>query len=49
MDSKYKDVDPDIIAFHKLASMYGWTWQEFRATPYPVLKQLLDLLARAGE
>lgn len=41
---KYKDIRPDVIAFHKLASMYGWTWQEFKQCPYPVLKQLLTLL-----
>jgi hypothetical protein len=43
-EDKYKDIDSDVIAFHKLASLYGWTWQDYKNCPYPILKQLLKLI-----
>lgn len=41
---KYKGIDADVIAFHKLASMYGWSWKDYKECPYPILKQLLKLI-----
>ena len=48
--SDYSSFDEQIITYHKLASMYHWSWAEFEATPYMVIKELLKLIRgfRAG-
>lgn len=35
--------------FHKLAGFYKWTWQEFRDTPWPVIKNLCEILDEAAQ
>ncbi len=46
----YDDFDEKVKITHKLAEIYGWTWKEiWEDTPYPVVKQLLQLIRYVGE
>ena len=43
-ENKYKDIDPETILVHRLASYYGWTYEDIKKTPWQLVKNLLKLL-----